>query len=131
MWTTTFAIKPDPNPEFGLEILFPFPDSHKSAPYCIYSILKPEYILSLWSRVILSAFVGRKSPFLRDLQLNFLNFFTRKQKKGTYYNLNSNKVCDLLPQLDKNVKSFMNYINAGGSFFGLRACNKHTERCHN
>ena len=31
LWTTTFATTPDPNPEFGLEILLPFPDSHNRA----------------------------------------------------------------------------------------------------
>ena len=38
MWTTTFATKPDPNPEFGLEILLPFPDSHQSA------VSTPDYL---------------------------------------------------------------------------------------
>ena len=31
LWTTTFATKLDPNPELGLEILLPFPDTHQSA----------------------------------------------------------------------------------------------------
>ena len=69
----------------------------------IYFILVPENTLSLQSRVILSAFVGHKSPFLRDLQSTYFRQMSAKSRGDTRFEVMSQKKVLLrLTELLKN-----------------------------